>query len=48
MVEHSAVNRRVVSSSLTRGAKNNPGLLSGFFIISRDKINELFPLDIKI
>lgn len=33
MVEHAAVNRRVVSSSLTRGAKETP-IFSGFFVLN--------------
>ena len=32
MVEHSAVNRRVVGSSPTRGAKFTPNLFFGFFV----------------
>ena len=42
MVEHSAVNRRVVSSSLTRGAENNPGLLSGFAFLREIKSMRCF------
>ena len=32
--EHSAVNRRVVSSSLTRGAKKSRNNFSGFLILN--------------
>ena len=32
-VEHSAVNRRVVGSNPTRGAKKNPRFYLGFFVL---------------
>ena len=48
MAEHSAVNRRVVGSSPTWGARNAPDVKSGVFLLPffRKPALSAFPLDV--